>query len=110
MSGQTQSTIDLQRAMEAIRQESVTFDQRRSQDERWFVLKCTMGWISIIIILVIMIGSGYIFFNASSFPLAIVDAAIVAVFVDILGLGIAVWKIVLNQAPITKLEPVTKDK
>lgn len=110
MSSQTQETIALQRALEAIRQESVTFEVRKKQEERWFLLRCAMGWFSIILIIVIMIGSGYIMFNSSDFQPNIVGAAIGAVFADILGLAIAVWKIVLNPASITKLGPITKDK
>lgn len=99
--------IDIERASEKIRQERETFDQRKRQDSQWFILKLIMGFFSVILLATVLIIATYILVNNNKFPASVVTSAGVALFVDILGLIISVWKIVLNPNSITKLEPVT---
>lgn len=100
--------IDIERASEKIRQEKETFDQRKRQDSMWFVLKLIMGFFSVILLATVLVIATYILVNNNKFPTAVVTSAGAALFVDILGLIISVWKIVLNPNSITKLEPVTE--
>jgi hypothetical protein len=100
--------IDIEKANEKIRQEKETFDQRKKQDEQWFILKLAMGFFAIILLAAVLFISFYILLNNDKFPSEVVISAGGALFVDILGLIISVWKIVLNPNSITKLEPVTK--
>jgi fucose 4-O-acetylase-like acetyltransferase len=100
--------IDIERAAERIRQEKETFDQRKKQDSLWFVLKLVMGFFSVIMLAVILVIAAYILINNEKFPLSVNAAAVAALFVDMLGLIISVWKIVLNPNSTTKLEPVIK--
>jgi len=102
--------IDIERAAERIRQEKETFDQRKRQDSNWFILKLVMGFFSVIMLAAILIVAAYILLNNNKFPTTVVASAGVALFVDIIGLIISVWKIVLNPNSITKLEPVTKQE
>jgi len=102
--------IDIERAAERVRQEKETFDQRKQQDKLWFILKLIMGFFSIILLAGIAIVATYILLNNKDFSTSVVKSAGVALFVDILGLLISVWKIVLNPNSVTKLEPVTKDE
>ncbi|WP_041257318.1 hypothetical protein [Fibrella aestuarina] len=101
--------IEIERASERIRQEKETFDQRKKQDNQWFVLKLVMGFFSVILLATVLIVSTYILMNNDKFPISVVTSAGAALFVDILGLIISVWKIVLNPDSVTKLEPVTTE-
>jgi len=100
--------IDTDKLSEQIRQEIETFNQRKKQDSQWFVLKLVMGFFSIILLAIVLIFSFYILLNNNKFPPEVIISAGSALFVDILGLIISVWKIVLNPNSITKLEPLTK--
>lgn len=102
--------IEIERAAERVRQEKETFDQRKQQDNLWFILKLIMGFFAIILLAGIAIVATYILLNNKDFSASVVNSAGVALFVDILGLIISVWKIVLNPNSVTKLEPVTKDE
>jgi len=102
--------IEIERAAERVRQEKETFDQRKQQDNLWFILKLIMGFFSIILLAGIAIVATYILLNNKDFSISVVNSAGVALFVDILGLLISVWKIVLNPNSVTKLEPVTKEE
>lgn len=105
---ETMTPIEIEHAIERIRQERETFNQRKKQDSQWFVLKLIMGFFSIILLAGILLFSVYVLLNNDDYPSSVVNSAGVALFVDILGLIISVWKIVLNPNSITKLEPVTK--
>jgi hypothetical protein len=100
--------MDIERAAERIRQEKETFDQRKTQDSQWFILKLVMGFFSVILLAGILVIATYILINNSKFPASVIVSAGGALFVDILGLIISVWKIVLNPNSIARLEPVTK--
>lgn len=102
--------IDIERASERVRQEKETFDQRKKHDNLWFILKLIMGFFSVILLAGVAIVATYILMNNTEFPASVVTSAGVALFVDVLGLIISVWKIVLNPKSVTKLEPVTKDE
>lgn len=103
------NAIDIERASERIRQERETFDQRKKQDSQWFILKLIMGFTSILLLAVVLVISAFVLLNHEVFPKSVVGYAGVALFVDILGVIISVWKIVLNPNSITKLDPVIKD-
>lgn len=104
------NAIDIERATERIRQERETFDQRKRQDSQWFILKLIMGFTSIIFLAVVLFISTYILFNNKQYPTSVVTSAGCALFVDVLGLIISVWKIVLNPSTITKLEPLIREE
>ena len=106
----TSTLIDIDRAAEQIRQERETFNQRKQQDTQWFILKLVMGFFAVILLASVLIIATYILLSNNKFPASVVTSAGVALFVDILGLIISVWKIVLNPNSVTKLEPVTKLK
>ena len=102
------SPIDYERAAENLRQERETFDQRKRQDSRWFLLRLTMGYCSIVLLASIMVFSAWVLLNAKDFSPAVVTSAGAALFVDVLGLLVSVWKIALNPNFATKLGPVTQ--
>jgi uncharacterized membrane protein YqjE len=98
--------IDIEKASERIRQQRETFNQRKEQDSRWFTLKIIMGFSSIFLLGVIMLFSIYVIANYKEYTSTIVSSVSAALLIDILGLLICVWKIVLNSNPITRLEPI----
>jgi hypothetical protein len=100
--------IKIERAMEQLRQEREVFDQRKSQESRWFALRLTMGYASVALLLAVMIICAMVLFNSSKFPEFAVKSVSAALFVDVLGLLIGVWKIVLKPDFLTKLTPETK--
>lgn len=107
MNGSHLTAVDIERASEQIRQERETFDQQKSHSERWFKLRLTMGYSSIVLLAAIMAISGYVLFRAADFPPSVLTLAGAALFVDVLGLLIGVWRIAMNPKLISQLEPVT---
>lgn len=103
------SPVVLERAMERLRQERETFNQHKTHEDRWFRLRLVMGYASVMLLSVVMVVSSYILLNNKLFPSGVVTAAGAALFVDVLGLLIGVWKIALNPNFLAKLGPVTRD-
>ena len=104
------SPIEIERAMEQLRQEREVFDQRKGQEERWFFLRLTMGYSSVVLLVAVIVICALILFNADNFPDFTVKAAGAALFADVVGLLIGVWKIVLKPDFITKLVPETRQE
>ncbi len=67
-----------------------------------------MGYSSVLLLGAIMAVASYVLFNSATFPATVVTAAGAALFVDVLGLLIAVWKIALNPNFYARLAPVTR--
>lgn len=97
--------IQIQRALEQLRQERETFDQRKRQDARWFMLRMTMGMLAIIIIPTFIVICTLLISDSRTSD-TVKSLAASALLIDILGLVISVWKVVLNPASITQLSPV----
>jgi len=100
--------VVLARANELLRQERDTFDQQKREAHTWFLLQVVVGYTSVFLLAFILAVSTYILINNKVFSATVVTSAGGAIFVDILGLLIGVWKIVLNPGSVTKLEPVTR--
>lgn len=100
--------VIIERASEQLRQERETFDQAKSQEHWWFMLRLMMGFSSIVLLVAVMVISVYILFNHAAFPVAVVTAAGSSLFIDVLGMLIGVWKIALNPKSVTKLSPITQ--
>ena len=99
----------LLRLEERLRQERETFDQRKDQESRWFALRLRMGYTAAIMLPAVALGCGYVLLNHPSFPSAVITSAGAALFTDVLGLLVAVWKVVLNPGSVTRLEPIIAD-
>ncbi|MGB4580289.1 MAG: hypothetical protein WBI91_00250 [Coriobacteriia bacterium] len=100
--------MSLERIRERLRQDRETFDQHKAHEDRWFTLRLVMGYSSAAMLVVFLVASALVIFNAESFPSEIVKAAGAAFFVDALGLVISIWKIVFNPDFMTKLAPITQ--
>ncbi len=100
--------ILIERAAEQLRQEQEVFEQRRSQESRWFYLRLVMGYSAVVLLVSVMAVASYVLLNNDQFQTSVVSAAGAALFLDVLGLLVAVWKIVLKPSSITELTSVTK--
>jgi len=100
-----EETIAIARAQEELRQGRETFDQRKAQDRRWFAMRLAMGWVALVVLPAIGALAAWMLFNHDSFPAVTVTLATSVLLVDIVGLVIAVWRVVLGSGP-QALEPV----
>ena len=100
--------IQIERAMEQLRQEREVFEQRKKQESLWFILRLVMGYTSIVLLFAVIVISTLILFDASKFPDFTVNAAGAALFADVIGLLAGVWKIVLKPDFLTRLNPETQ--
>lgn len=106
MSNANPSPQALLRLEEQLRQERETFDHRKLQDTRWFSLRLRMGYTAAIMLPVVALACAYVLFNHAQFPSSVVTSAGAALLVDVLGLVVAVWKVVLNPGSLARLDPV----
>jgi hypothetical protein len=106
MASEVDATIGIARSQERLRQERETFDQKKRQDSRWFLLRLAMGWSAVVLLPAIGGISGWVIASHSHFSAGTVTLASSALFVDSLGLILAVWRIVLGVGP-EDLVPVT---
>lgn len=88
---------------ERLRQEREIFDLRKDQEERWFTLRLRMGYTAALMLPVLAIACGVIIFEHEEFDSFVVKAASATLFVDVLGLLIATWKVVLSPRSVTQL-------
>jgi cytochrome c biogenesis protein CcdA len=107
MATEVEATIVIARAQEQLRQERETFDQKKRQDGRWFLLRLAMGWSAVVLLPAIGGVSGWVIANHPNFAAGTVTLAASALFVDSIGLVLAVWRIVLGTGP-EGLVPVTR--
>lgn len=108
MIGPETSAVAVEREMERLRQEMETFNQRKLHESRWFSLRLVMGYSSVVLLTFIMAIASYILLRSSAFSATVVASAGAALFVDVVGLIVGVYKIVLNPEFMTKLAPVTE--
>lgn len=109
MSASSINAAMLLRMEEQIRQERETFDQRKEQEIKWFNLRLRMGYVAVVLLPTIIVICAYILFNHTKFDASVVLSASGALFVDVIGLIISVWKVILNPGSMTKLEPIICD-
>jgi uncharacterized membrane protein len=99
--------VQKERASERLRQEREIFEQRKKHQAHWFNLRLVMGYSAVVLLMLVMLLASYILAHHLDFPLTVVVSAGAALFADILGLLIGVWKIALNPGSATRLQPVT---
>jgi hypothetical protein len=104
---QIADTIAVEQATERLRQERETFDQKKAQDQRWFLLRFVMGSASVVVLLAIIAFCGFIILNYKDFPGPVLTIAVSALLVDVLGAMLAIWKVVIGSRTPDALAPVT---
>ncbi len=110
MADNTTTAVKIERAMEQLRQEREVFELRKRHEARWFFLRLSMGYSSILFLCAVILIGGLILFNADRFPEFTIKAASATIFVDVVGLMITVWKIVLKPDFMTRLTAETKEE
>lgn len=104
------NAIAIQAGIERLRQERETFDLNKAHAERWFALRLRMGYIAVVLLPSIAAVCGFIVLNPGSYSGTAVTAASGTLFVDMVGLVGAVFKVVLTQSSVVKLAPVTASR
>jgi hypothetical protein len=99
--------VSTERARQRLKQEQTAFEQRLRQDAQWFKVRQTAGYGAVFGLLAILGGSGYILLSGD-YSAQVTGAAGTAIFVDILGLFVGVWKVALKGAPSGPVEPTTE--
>ncbi|SFM85539.1 hypothetical protein SAMN05428949_1055 [Chitinophaga sp. YR627] len=97
------------RAKEALRQARKAFNQNELHVQRWFRLKITLGYATVVILAVILILSAVILLNHHRFNHSTVFWAGRTLFRDVPGVVLTVWKITLHPQFVALLEPVIKN-
>jgi len=97
-----------ERAREQLRQERETFEQARAQTGRWFRLRLCMGYVGIALMGLIAIVSTYVILHPDHYNGAVLGIAATALLVDLVSLAISIFRLVLSQGSMVKLEPVTR--
>ena len=95
-----------EQARQRLKQEQAAFEQRLRQDAQWFNVRRAAGYGAVIGLLVILGGSMYILLSGQ-YSAKVTGAAGTAIFVDILGLFVGVWKVALRGVPSGPVEPTT---
>ena len=77
-------------------QEQEAFKQIRKQHELWFKLRLLTGYTAVAMLVIIALCCFWIIFNNIDFPQEVVSSAGAAIFLDVLGLCGALWKVILS--------------
>jgi hypothetical protein len=96
-----------ERNAEQLRQERETFEQEKDQGARWFELRLRMGYLGIIVLVGIAALAAFILLSPDRYSAQIQEYAAVALLVDMVGLIVSVFKLVLQPGNAMRLEPVT---
>lgn len=91
-------SVKKERAAEHNRQVREAFDQRKDQDSRWFFLRLRMGYMAGLFLPAIFIFCCSVLYCHKNFPDFVVKTASAALFGDVLGMVIFVWKLVLKSS------------
>lgn len=98
--------VVLAQAEERLRQEREVFDQQKAQDKKTFVLRLTMGWTAVVLLVAICAFAGYVIVNHRAYGTTTVTAATSALLVEALGIAGAIWRGTLGKGP-AELRPAT---
>jgi hypothetical protein len=94
------------KAVQRLSQEQATFEQKKLQDARWFILRMAMGILAMLIIPTMIVLCVLIISDPHQ-DMIVKRLAASALLVDILGLMCAVWRVILNPASVSQLAPIT---
>ena len=98
------------RTREELRQERVTFNQAKSHGARWFALRLAMGYAGIVLLLGTALVSGYVLLHPAAYSTATTTIAASTLLVDILGLVVSIFRLVLRDGSAVPLKPVTRTR
>lgn len=105
----SQRALTLADAAEHLRQKRESFDQQKKHDALHFYLKFAMGCVAVVMFPAIFFVCTEILFNYEEFEPAIVSSAAGAFFVDVVGLVVTVWKVVISSEAPQPIRPLDRD-
>ncbi|QXG75541.1 hypothetical protein KUM42_17280 [Modestobacter sp. L9-4] len=105
----TARAVELQRALEELRQEQATFEQHKKQAEQWFKLRLVMGGVAALMLPAVFAVCCILIFDADQ-DSTIRQLAAAALLTDVLGLAVSIYKVLLSSGSDVPLGPVTKLK
>jgi len=95
------------RAAEQLRQEREAFDQAKAQARRWFALRLYVGYLGIGLLIAIAVFAAYLLLGSVRHSPQVQVYAAVALLIDMVGLVMSIFKLVLQPGNTIRLEPVT---
>ena len=98
-------SLTQRKATQRLKQEQATFEQKKLQDARWFVLRMAMGILAMLVIPATIVICVLIISDPHQ-DATVKGFAASALLVDILGLMGSVWRVILNPASVSQLAPV----
>lgn len=101
--------LKIRRSEEQLRQEAVLFDLRVFKEREWFLLRLRMAYSAIFFMAGFAALSSYLVLHGSDFRTEVVRFALMALFVNMLGMFVALWKFVIRSPKIEAAELITKD-
>jgi hypothetical protein len=93
-------------ARERLRQERETFDQAKAHNARWFTLRLRMGYAGIVLLFVIALVAGHTLLHPASYDPSTITIAATTLFVDMIGLVVTIFKLVLHERSAVALKPI----
>jgi hypothetical protein len=84
------------------------FDLQKRQNAAWFRLRLAVGYSAVVLLPTVAALTGYVILHPGDFSTAAVTMATTALFGDVLGLLMTVWKIVLTPESSARVKPVTQ--
>jgi len=85
------------RAKQRVRHEDEAFKQLKAQAAQWFVLRLVVGYSSVVLLTAVIIICTIILFASQNYPEFVVKAAGVTLFVDVVGLLVNAWRLLLGK-------------
>jgi hypothetical protein len=85
------------RAKQRLRHEHEAFKQLKAQAAQWFVLRLVVGYSSVLLLFVVIVICTIILFSSNKFPEFIVKAAGATLFVEVIGLLVGAWRLLLKK-------------
>ncbi|GEM_PF-6708407 len=73
------------------------FERTERQKERWFILQLVMGYIALALLPIVVFFAGFVICNHATFPDFVVAAASVALFTNVVGSFVVLWKFILRR-------------
>ncbi|HEX4196630.1 MAG TPA: hypothetical protein VHZ26_04235 [Caulobacteraceae bacterium] len=95
---------------EQLRQEREAFDLRKRHASSWFLLRLTMGYSGLALLVLVAATCGFVLLNHAAFSASLSMNALVVLGGDLLAVLATTWKLVLSPSTRVVLLPITKLK
>ena len=104
---ETETELQLARSLERLRQEKAVFEQRKTQDWWWNLLRLVAGFATVVMLISVLVGCFAILFG-EGYSKEVQQFAGAALCGDVLGVLAGAWKIVLSPSDRNRLSPTVE--